>query len=285
MELIKIRVKHAFTKTKIPGAKWVLNPYVGCEHACKYCYAKFMCRVYPFGKWGEWIVVKENIQELIMKEVVSGRVYIGSVTDVYQPVEKRLEITRRVLKVMNKKIPVSILTKSPLVLRDIEIFKEFSNIEVGLTINTFEGKIKKEIEPFSPSIESRIEALKELYENSIRNYAFISPIIPGITDIKRLVEETKNFVEYYIFEFLNLKAGGSEFRTYLKQNFPKSVEILLNKNELEKQVKIVERTVKESGIKIKGIYVHYPQKMREVNTLDKFLENNSIKTKFRDKKN
>ena len=192
LKIIKINAKKAFIKTKIPGANYVINQYVGCEHACLYCYAKFMCRWYKYGKWGEWIAVKENLPEIVKRENVKGVVCMSSVGDAYQPIENKTKLTKRILENMNKKTKLKILTKSDLVLRDIELFKEFEDIEVGLTVNDFDAKLKKEIEPFSPSNERRIETLKILNENGIKTYAFISPIIPNLIDVENLINDEQN---------------------------------------------------------------------------------------------
>ena len=98
MKIIEIKAKRAFTPTRIPGADYVINQYIGCQHACKYCYAKFMCKWYNYGKWGRWIVVKENLPELVKNESVKEEVYMSSVSDPYQPVEKEIKLTRRVLE-------------------------------------------------------------------------------------------------------------------------------------------------------------------------------------------
>ena len=259
IKIIKIKAKKAFTPTKIPGAAYVINQYVGCQHACKYCYAKFMCKWYNYGKWGTWIGVKENLPELVKKENVKGEVYMSSVSDPYQPIEKKLELTRNVLKNMDKNIKLRILIKSDLVLRDIDVFKEFKDMEVGLTINGFDGSVKKEIEPFSSSNERRIEALKVLHENDIKNYAFISPIIPSLTDIEHLIRETKNFVNFYWFEFLNLKASGKEFKEWLKQNYPESYDTNSDKAKAEKYMNETINIIKSSNVPIRGICVHYPK--------------------------
>ncbi len=259
MKIIKIKARKAFTRTKIPGADYAINQYVGCQHACKYCYAKFMCKWYNYGKWGTWVIVKENIPELVKKENVRGIVYMSSVSDPYQPTERKVELTRNVLKNMNKGIKLGVLTKSDLVLRDIDVFKEFKDIEVGLTINGFEGSMKREIEPFSTSNEKRTEALKVLYENGIKNYAFISPIIPNMVDVEQLIKETKSFVNFYWFEFLNLKASGKEFREWLKQNYPESYDIISDKAKSEKHVKEIVNIIKKSNIPVRGICIHYPK--------------------------
>ncbi len=261
MEIIKIKAKKAFTPTKIPGADYVINQYVGCEHACLYCYAKFMCKWYSYGKWGSWVVIKENIPELVKKENVKGEVYMSSVSDPYQSIENKLKLTRKVLKNMNKNIKLGILTKSDLVLRDIDVFKEFKDVEVGLTINGFDGILKKEIEPFSPSNEKRIEALKAFYENGVKNYAFISPIIPNLVDVGQLIKETKGFVSFYWFEFLNLRASGKEFREWLRQNYPESYDVISDKSKFEKYLKEIVSTIKKNNIRCKGICIHYPKLM------------------------
>jgi len=261
VKIVRLKAKKAFTPTKIPGADYVINQYIGCEHACKYCYAKFMCKWYNYGKWGRWVIVKENMPDLVKMENAKGEVYMSSVSDPYQPIEKELETTRKVLENMNKSIKLGILTKSDLVLRDIEIFKEFKDIEVGLSINSYEGSTKKEVEPFSPSIKKRIEALKTLYENGIKNYAFISPIIPYLTDVEELIKETKSFTDFYWFEFLNLKASGKEFREWLKQNYPESYNLILNGAKVERYVKAVVGTINRSGVSVRGVCVHYPKIM------------------------
>ena len=259
IKVIKIKAKRAFNPTKIPGADYVINQYIGCQHACKYCYAKFMCKWYNYGEWGEWVVVRENTPELVKKEDIKGETYMSSVSDPYQPIEKELMLTRNILKNMDKNIKLGILTKSDLVLRDIDIFREFRCIEVGLTINSFDGKVKKEIEPFSPNNEERIHALKVLHENGIKNYAFISPIIPNLVNVEELIKETKDFVDFYWFEFLNLKAGGKEFREWLKQNYPESYSVISDKSKAEKYVKHVVDVIKKSEVSVRGISVHYPQ--------------------------
>lgn len=259
MEIVKIRAKKAFTPTKLPGAKWVINPYIGCQHACKYCYAKFMCKWYNYGKWGSWVVVKENLPELVKREFVKGWVYMGSVSDVYQPIEKKIKLTQRVLKNMDKRIKLSILTKSDLVLRDVNLFKKFKRIEIGLTVNSWSGELKKEIEPFSPSMKKRIEALKRLREEEIVNYAFISPVIPSLTDLGKVIQETKSFVDFYWIEILNLKGSGSSFQRWIRDNYPSSFKILSEKEKLIKFVKDEMKKVKKEKIKIKGIYLHHPK--------------------------
>lgn len=262
MKLIIKKARRAFNRTKIPGARWVINQYIGCQHACKYCYAKFMCKWYDYGKWGSWVVARENLPELVKEKKIEGKVYMSSVSDAYQPIERKLKLTRRVLESMNKKTNLSILTKSNLVVRDIDLFKEFDNISVGITVNGFDDEIKKQIEPFSPSMAKRINALKILHESGIQNYAFVSPVIPELSDLERIIKETKDFVDYYWFEFLNLKASGYEFQKWLKQNYPRSLKTLKDGSRINQEVKALNNLSVEMGINVRGIYAHYPFRSR-----------------------
>lgn len=257
-KLYKIKAKSIFTRTKLPGAKWVLNQYVGCQHSCLYCYAKFMGRWLPssYGKWGSWTEAKINAPELVQGKYVDGWVCMSSVSDPYPPVEKNLKLTRQILKNLNKDIKLSVLTKSDLVLRDIDIFKEFKNIEVGLTINDFKGDLKTIFEPFSPINSKRKDALKILKENNIKTYAFISPIIPDLIDLKSVIRETKEFVDYFWFEFINQKAAGNEFIQILKNRFPKSYKLLKDKKEFELFIEDCRSIIRAENINARGIEIH-----------------------------
>ncbi len=254
-KIIRVKAKNPFGRTKIPGAKFVINQYIGCIHACRYCYAKFMCKWYDHGEWGEWVVVRENLPELLRGKFVSGWVYMSSVSDAYQPIEKEIELTRRVLQSMNKNIRLRILTKSDFVLRDLDILKRFRRVEVGLTTNSFDEDLRSEIEPYAPSMERRFRALERLHDAGVRTYCFISPVIPGLTDFEYVVDRTKDFVDYYIVEFLNLRASG-RFRRWLKENYPKSYETLLDRNALRQMVKKIRRM----GVRIEDIVTH-PQQL------------------------
>lgn len=258
MKIIKTRAKSIFTKTRLPGASYVINQYVGCQHGCLYCYAKFMCRWKNYGKWGDWVEAKINAPDLVKNKIVDGCVVMSSISDAYQPIEKKLELTRNILKNLNKNIELSILTKSNLVLRDIDILKKFKKVEVGITFNGFKGEIKKLFEPCSSAHDERLESLKILHENKLKTYGFISPIIPGLVDVKALVKESKNFTDSYWFEILNLRAAGSDFTSVLKKQFPKSYETMTNKEKFNRFVEEIKEIVKEENIKIEGIAIHYP---------------------------
>ncbi len=258
-KIITIKAKKAFTRTKIPGARWVINQYIGCQHACLYCYAKFMRKWYDYGDWGNWVVVKENLPELVKKEHVTGKVYMSSVSDAYQPIESKLKLTRRVLENMDTGTELSILTKSELVLRDIDIFRRFESIEVGLTINGFSESVRREIEPYAPSTERRIRALRILHENGVRTYTFVSPIIPGLVDVESIIQNTADFTDFYFFEFLNLRASGKGFREWLLHSYPKIYNFMHDEASYLGYIAGINGIITRSGVKVMDIAVHYPK--------------------------
>lgn len=135
-----IKCKTILTKSKLPKVDYCYNAYVGCTHSCKYCYAEFMKKFtgHINDEWGKFIDYKENAVDILKKEVRKIEkdkwVLMGSVTDTYQPIEKKLLLTRKSLEVfLEYQVPVSILTKSDLVMRDIDILMKFPKCEVGVS--------------------------------------------------------------------------------------------------------------------------------------------------------
>ena len=266
MKIIKKKTKNIFTKTKLPGCDFVINQYVGCGHACLYCYANAICKWLwrmkgkkNYGKWGSWVEVRVNAPELVKGKKIKGLVWMSSISDPYQPIERKLKLTRRILENMDKNIELAIQTKSNLILRDIDLFKKFKKIEIGLTINGFEGKIKELFEPNSSTHKERVETLKILKENGIKTYAFVSPIIFNLVNVKKCIKETKNFVDDYWFEILNLRASGKEFQDILRKRFSESYQMMMNKGKFRKFVKNLKEIIKKAKIKTPGIVIHYPE--------------------------
>ena len=258
VKIIKVKAKSIFTRSKLPGAKWVINQYVGCQYACSYCYAKFISKWRPknYGKWGKWVEVKVNAPDLVKEKYVKGSVYMSSISDPYQNIEKELEITKRILENLDKRTNLSIQTKSNLVLRDLNIIKQFKNIEVGLTINSFKDNLKNIFEPYSPSNNIRIETLKTLKKEGLSTYAFISPIIPGLINLRKVIKETKNFADYYFFEIINTRGAGREFMNILKNKFPKSYNVLKDKERFSEFIEECKSIISSENIRVKGTIIH-----------------------------
>lgn len=209
MKIREIKAKSIIVKSNLPEGDFVINPYTGCSHACLYCYARFMKRFTNHPEpWGEFVDVKINAPDLIPEDVdkYKGRsITIGSVTDPYLPLESKYKLTRRILE---KLIPLQprldIITKSDLVLRDIDLLKQFEECIIACSASFLDEKAKNELEPKSIPTKRRMEALKKLHEAGIETALFISPIFPEITDWRKLIDLTKDFVSEYWFENLNL---------------------------------------------------------------------------------
>lgn len=258
IRVIKVKAKSIFTRSRLPGVKWVINQYVGCQHACLYCYAKFISKWRPghYGKWGTWVEVKINAPELVKGKYVDDWVYMSSISDPYQYIEKRLKITRQILENLDRRIKLSIQTKSDLILRDLGLFKKFKNIEAGLTINSFSNSSKHIFEPFSPSNKRRIEVLKTLKDKGISTYAFISPIIPGLINLREIIKKTKKFADYYWFEMINTRGAGKEFMDVLRDRFPQSYNILRDRKKFSEFIKECKNIISSEDIRVRGIELH-----------------------------
>ena len=210
MKYIEIYVKNALARSKLENTDYALNPYIGCEHRCVYCYAPYVLHI-PLEEWNSVVYVKRNIPTVLDRELKKkeGLITIGTVTDAYQPAEKKYELTRRCLEVLKKhKRRISILTKSSLILRDKDILKDM-DAEIGVTLTTLDDEKRRKIEPYASSVDERLEVLEE-FANSNRTYAFIGPIFPDliIPQLKELMKILKNIgVSYIIFDKFRLKKG------------------------------------------------------------------------------
>ena len=190
----KIDVKTIISKSNLPVSDFSINPYVGCTHACKYCYACFMKKFTGHEEdWGNFLDVKfwkpiKNPQRYAGKSFL-----LSSVTDPYNPQEEIYKRTRGFLEnFQGVDINLTLLTKSDLILRDIDLIKTFKTVRVGFSINTLDETFKNDMDN-AVSIERRLRAMKILHEAGIRTTCFISPIFPGITDVPTIIDATKDF--------------------------------------------------------------------------------------------
>jgi DNA repair photolyase len=183
MRVREVRAKSILNKSKI--FDYCLNPFTGCRINCAYCYARLFMRRYSGHRepWGEFVDVKVNAPELLEKQLCRakpGRVWISSVCDPYQPLEKTYELTRRCLAILaSARFPVTVQTKSALVLRDLDILARFEDVEVGFTITTDDEETAGLFERAASPVPDRFDALGRLHEAGIRTFAFVGPILPG----------------------------------------------------------------------------------------------------------
>lgn len=208
MKISDIDVKSVLTKSNLPVSDYSVNPYVGCTHACKYCYASFMKRFTNHPEpWGEFLDVK-HWPEMTNPEKYKGKeLFIGSVTDPYNPQEEEYGRTRALLQQLKGSgVKISIQTKSDLVLRDMELIRTFPDARVGFSINTLDERFKDDMDN-AVSIERRLEAMRQFHEAGIRTTCFISPIFPGITDVMAIIERVKDRCNLVWLENLNLRGN------------------------------------------------------------------------------
>lgn len=223
----KITVKDLVTKSNLPASDYVINPYVGCPHACKYCYACFMKRFTNHREeWGSFIDIKLCDKPISRKKLQGKSVFLSSVTDCYNQYEEKYRITRKVLEQLaGIECELTISTKSRLILRDIDLLKQCKNLKVSISINTLDEKFRSDMDNAS-SISERLEVLRTLHMNGIYSVLFMSPIFPQITDFKAIVNNSKDYVDEYWFENLNLRGNYKEvILSYINNSYPQFIKL------------------------------------------------------------
>ena len=222
-EIIReIEVQSVMTKSSLPVGGFSVNPYVGCPHACKYCYASFMKRFTGHTEpWGTFLDVKHWKPMANPHKYDGQRIVIGSVTDGYNPYEEEFCRTRRLLEELKgTNAEIMICTKSDLVLRDLDLLKKFPKVTVSWSINTLDEQFRMDMDR-AVSIERRIKAMKKVYEAGIRTVCFVSPIFPGITDVKSIIGRVRDFADLIWLENLNLRGQfKGTIMSYIREKHP-----------------------------------------------------------------
>jgi DNA repair photolyase len=212
-------VKEIYAKSILSESKvldYTVNPYVGCGHGCTYCYARFMKRFTGHKEsWGEFVDVKVNAASLLQREIKRkkrGNVWISGICDPYQPLEGKYGITRSCLEILLKNNwPVTIQTKSKLILRDVELLKSQRGVEVTLTITTADEKIRQIFEPKAPSIKERINTLEKLHSAGIKTCVMIAPLLPKA---EGLIKEICGTADYVLIDKMNYHYADWVYRKY-----------------------------------------------------------------------
>jgi DNA repair photolyase len=230
MEVREITCKSVLSESRLYDVDYSINPYTGCQHGCRYCYAVYMKKYTDREEpWGEFVDVKVNVPEKLKEDLIKaepGSVLLSSVTDPYQPAEKKYGITREILEILSEtNFPVSILTKNDMVLRDMDVIKEFSpgKISIGFTVNFMDEEDRRIWEPAASPIQDRVDALEKLSSENIPTYAHVGPYLEGITDLEKILER----IEKYIFEFQIENLNTNRRREIMKcisENYPELEE-------------------------------------------------------------
>jgi len=246
----EVECKSVLNKSAL--ADYCINAYIGCQHACKYCYAESYTR--RFSKhteaWGDFVDVKINAPAVLAREVKrksKGTVYISSLTDAYQPLEREYELTRKLLEILlQHQFRITTQTKSALVLRDLDLIQKFHEREVGFTMTTLNDDIRKSFEPASSPVEEKLQAIQKLKENGVKTYAFFGPFLPYLSDqnLEQYFHKIASAgVDYIYVDKLNLKPGlWVNLERFLKKDFPQLhrqwKDILLGKSDYYKNLKV-----------------------------------------------
>jgi len=221
---------------------WTINPYRGCEFACKYCYARYTHEFMELRDGVDFeqkIFVKQHAADLLrqeLRQVKAGEeIAIGTATDPYQPAERRFEVTRTILEELarHRGLEIGIVSKSNLVLRDIDVFQQIAQANrlfVNITITTLKVDLARILEPRAPRPDLRLEAMQKLNQAGIAAGVICAPVLPGITDSPRdleaLVQATAKAGGKHIYaNSLFLKPCSSAvFLPFLEKEFPNLVE-------------------------------------------------------------
>ena len=237
-QIIEVHPKTIVNLVKSPDLpmEYSLNPYQGCEHGCTYCYARPTHEFWGFSAGIDFerkILAKKNAPELLEKffkkrNYVPKTIMLSGNTDCYQPAERELEITRKILEVcLEYRHPVAILSKNALVLRDLDLFikmNELNLISVALSIPTMNEDLRRKMEPRTSSSLKKLEALRILKENNIPTGAMIAPIIPGLNSdetLKVIQKISETGADWFGYTLIRLNdAVEPVFAKWLEMNFP-----------------------------------------------------------------
>lgn len=203
----------------IKNYDFTLNAYRGCQYGCNYCYASaFSPNQQMRENWGSWVMIKENAAELLNKELgkivekqsAPPSIYMSSVTDPYQPIETKTFLTRRILEVLIAYQPILVLqTRSPMIVRDADLLQQFKTLRINMSIPTFSEKVRKDFEPRSPSILSRLQAMSKLkfllpsdQDHEIKFSITVTPLLPSYPeDVTKFIQKLEIFDRIVIQPF------------------------------------------------------------------------------------
>ncbi|GIV21610.1 MAG: hypothetical protein KatS3mg023_3361 [Armatimonadota bacterium] len=197
LQVQEIRCKHLLHRTGASFAEWTLNPYIGCGFGCSYCYVPILrAKRGQEGAetWGSWVQVKVNAPDVVRREMLEvprdAHLLIGSATDAWQPIEKRYQVSRGVLYELSfYPNRVTILTRSPLLLRDIDLLKRFEHVSVHISVPTVDEKVRRVFEPHAPAVAGRLELTRRLLNASIRATWAWCPFLPGVENTPEQIRQ------------------------------------------------------------------------------------------------
>lgn len=227
MKVSHTTAKSVLVRSTLPASDYVANPYTGCPHKCRYCYAEFMKRRTGHTEdWGGFIDIKSYESMKLPRNLAGKTILLSSVTDPYNPYEMKYHKSREVLELIaDTGAHIEILSKSDLMLRDLDLLKKIPDLAVGISLNTLDDSFRRDMEPCAPSVQRRLNALEALHTEGIRTYTFISPIFPHIIDIHALMERVSPNSDMICFEDLNLRGKAKAgILQYIGETYPQYLE-------------------------------------------------------------
>jgi len=212
LECNEVKIRRILNQTAIDLGEYVINPFMGCELACLYCYVRSNRVVSRKNKpWGTYVDVRMNAPELLEKEILTRRpktVLLGSTTECFQPLERQYHLSRRMLEILNKhKVFYTILTRSPQILENLNLLKEGFCKNIYFTVNNIPREFKLQLEPKSPGFELREAAVKTLLAEGIPVVPYFSPILPWVSDFTGIFSKFPE-AEEIGFECLNFQLAN-----------------------------------------------------------------------------
>jgi len=279
-ETLLADVKHGFvvcrsalSVSRLPGLDYSINPYVGCEHGCVYCYSRSFLRDRKLAeRWGSFVWAKRNLLERLRVELPRKRrgvVGVGVLTDPYQPFERKMKLTRGCLEILaSYGFPVSLQTKSALILRDVDLIKP-ENFDVGVTITTLDRGLAGSLEPKASPPEARVQVVEEYSSRKVETWIFLGPIIPGVNDrrenfeqIVRVAEKTGSLL---LYDKLNLRREirrplGEFFRREKPELLEDLPRILQPPFSYWRRIsETIEKLCRERNVKCQAAFGHFPR--------------------------
>jgi DNA repair photolyase len=233
----------ALNRTKIPGADYCVNPYLGCIHNCLYCYASFILKYHRcWEPWGSFVEVKANLPIVLKRQAKKpGSVLLGTVCDPYQPIEQTFKLSRQALAILGMRgFEVEVMTKSDLILRDLDLLIRLPNFSVEMTVTTLDEQVAARFEPKAPTPQRRLQAITELIRAGVKTTVFLGPLLPHFSDSAEQLSELlatvkKTGANQVLIDKLNyLPQKFSRLKPVLFQNFPEAIpafEQVLNEPE------------------------------------------------------
>lgn len=214
MEIKEVTTTRILNPTSIDLGEYVINPYVGCEFSCLYCYVRSNKVIHKREKpWGTYVDVRRNAPDFLERDLLEKKpktVLLGSTTECFQPVEKEFHLTRKILEILNKHhVSYVILTRSPYITNYIPLLNQGFCKRIYFTVNNFGDTLKEVLEPKSPTFADRNKAMCALLDAGISVIPYYSPVIPGVTDIGEAFSPFAK-AERIEFEYLNFNLKNTQ---------------------------------------------------------------------------